>query len=272
MRRALAVLAAALAAAPAALAQGNPIVDAFAKTSTQHSERFALTETVQTGAATVPITATGAIDSTAMLSSMQMDLSKVAPGGLGTPADWRVQAIVDSGAGVVYLKFPLLQQLAHTTKPWLRIDLAKLAGGRGVDVGALLQLARSPLDQIAMLRATTGNVTKIGAASVRGVATTHYRATIDYRKYAQIAPAPAPARASVRALVAQLRTPLVPIDVYVDGQGLIRRVVMVEPLKTGTSSLRFDFLDFGAPAGLHVPPAAQVFDANGLLARAAKGG
>jgi hypothetical protein len=119
-----------------------------------------------------------------------------------------------------------------------------------------------------MLRATTGNVTKIGAASVRGVATTHYRATIDYRKY--LTAAPASVKPSVRALLPQMRSPLVPLDVYVDGRGRVARISLSYGLKSAASargSLRADFFGYGAPVAVALPPASQVADVSKLIAQ-----
>lgn len=272
MRRSLLVLAVALAAAvPAARAAApNPLTAALTKTLTAKSERFAMTIGVSANGVTIPLTANGASDNARKLTTMRMDMSKLASAGnLGTPADWKVQAIMDVRSSVMYMRFPLLQKLAHITKPWLELDLRKLGALNGINLGALTQLAgNDPLQQVQLLRAVTGPVRTLGHATIRGAQTTHYRATIDYRKY--LTGAPASVKPSVRALLPQMRSPLVPLDVYVDGQGRVARIFLSYGLKTGAGargSIRADFFGYGAPVSVALPPASQVADVSKLVAQ-----
>ena len=54
----------------------------------------------------------------------------------------------------------------------------------------------------------------------------------------------------------------IPVQVYVDSQDLVRRVVYNETVTTGgksvTSVIQIDFLDYGAQPAPSVPPADQV--------------
>jgi hypothetical protein len=82
---------------------------------------------------------------------------------------------------------------------------------------------------------STSNVQKVGAATIRGVATTHYVARI------------------------KSGTKRVPLDVWVDGNGLVRRL-HVDSQGVNASVDLFDFGD----VGVDVPPSSDTVDLSNL--------
>lgn len=198
------------------------------------------------------------------------------PGSLAGAGTLSVQEII-SGQNV-YVKLP--SQVASKlpgARPWIEINLNQI--GRAAGIQNLTSLfggsgSTNPGQFLQYLRATsTSGVKKLGTASVDGVQTTHYRATIDLLR----APAAAPAgeRASLRQAVSNLekltglRT--VPVEVWIDSQHLVRRVTMDYAVKASgqsvRSKLRLDFLAYGPQPVPAVPSPHQVTSAASLLSQ-----
>jgi hypothetical protein len=102
----------------------------------------------------------------------------------------------------LYMRLPGSQASSITHgKPWVEVNLQRAGAALGVNFSALSsQGASNPSQILSYLKATSGQVTRIGTEQVQGVEATHYRATIDYERYAdRVAPRQrAAARASVR--------------------------------------------------------------------------
>ena len=158
-------------------------------------------------------------------------------------------------------------------KPWLRIDVAKLAKTQGL--GQLGQLGTTdPAQGLELLEAAGAPVTTLGADTVRGQAAEGYRVTVDLSRYRRLLPA----RQRVQAdrLLKALGKTTMPVDVWIGADGLVHRVALATPLalpNAGKLALRtsFDIFDYGAQLDLQAPPAAQVQDATKLLTATKRG-
>lgn len=276
--RRAAVLVLSLLGFPAALAAaapaGNPVAEAVGKTAAVPSMRVGLQVSIrEAGAEELSFAGEGVADNRAKRGRTTIDLSKLAElaGEEADPGDLRLQVVYDASSGyVLYLRFPLLQRLANISKPWLKVDLVALGAQQGVDLSDLqLIIQGDPAQQLQYLRATTGEPRRVGRASVRGVRTTRYRATLDYGRVAAYAPPAlrASMQAAARELIRQSGSRTAPVDVWIDGQGLIRRVALVQkahgPPLVETSFVA-DFYDFGARVRVELPPPGQVADLTEL--------
>ena len=133
-----------------------------------------------------------------------------------------------------------------------------------------------PADLLAALTAASSSVRKLGPSVIRGVPVTGYALTVDSAKAATISGAD---RAAVEALLSSSGESKIPVDVWVDGQNLVRResLTLAMPGVSGTGSggsgtaaggsgaaadgkltLTTDFYDFGVPVRISAPPAAEV--------------
>jgi hypothetical protein len=139
-------------------------------------------------------------------------------------------------------------------KTWVEFDAASSFGPFAVDT--------NPGDLLASLTAIAGSVRKLGTGTVRGVPVTEYQVNIDPAKAA--AKVPSGRRASFSQMFQSLGKAAIPVDVWVDGQNLVRQFQLSLPQLTVT----IDFYDFGVPVKVSAPPAAQV--AN--LSQIANGG
>ncbi|MGC5039808.1 hypothetical protein ACPXCS_27840 [Streptomyces sp. DT190] len=171
------------------------------------------------------------------------------------------QRVIDQ---VLYQKMP--QGQAPGGKPWIRIDLGKVADRQGAGGQGVNDPARSAAYAKAI---TDKDVTEKGTATIGGVRTTHYRVSVDVAEL--------PGGDTLRRQVG----PTLPMDVWLDDEGRLRRQQIdmtvgsaprsAEPSSGSASSAPgkvtvrtvMDFTDFGTEVETEEPPAGQVTDMTG---------
>jgi hypothetical protein len=172
----------------------------------------------------------------------------------------------------IYMRSPLLA--GATRKPWIKLDLQKLAKAQGFDMNAAMSAGGSdPSQMLAYLNGASDSVDRVGTDAVRGTQTTHYHVVLDLLKIANTVPAAnrAAVRRTLRREVELLGTHTMPIDVWIDSQGLVRREhfdISMQPPTAPTPldlEMTIDFFDFGAPVHVEPPPAGQVADLADLV-------
>ncbi|MFF8875534.1 hypothetical protein [Streptomyces massasporeus] len=178
------------------------------------------------------------------------------------------QRVIDQ---VLYQKLPKGQ--APGGKPWIKIDLGKVAARQGAGDRSLSDPAQSAAYAKAI---TDRDVTKKGSATVNGVKTTHYRVSVDIAEL--------PDGDTLRKQVG----PTLPMDVWLDDEGRMRRQQLDMTVKapqasqgssSGASSAPekvtvrtvMDFTDFGTEVEADAPPAGQVTDMTGKALEQGKG-
>ena len=171
--------------------------------------------------------------------------------------------------GVTYSKLPAqLASVLHNNKPWIKVDNAS--------AGKLGSSLPQPGDFSAYLQGISSSVTKVGTSTVRGTATTHYKAQVDLDKVA--AASTDAQKQAITALEKANGTKTFPVEVWLDKDGLVRRVRTSVPLpkasSTGASSgssssqnavVTVEYYDFGTAVNVSAPPASQVTDLKSLL-------
>jgi hypothetical protein len=171
------------------------------------------------------------------------------------------QRVIDQ---VLYQKMPKGQ--APNGKPWIRIDLGKVAAQQGAGDRPMSDPAQSAAYAKAI---TDKDVTEKGTATIGGVKTTHYRVSVDVAEL--------PNGDTLRKQVG----PTLPMDVWLDDEGRMRRQQMDMTLKAAPESTErssadaspsaqkvtvrtvMDFTDFGTEVEADEPPAGQVTDMTG---------
>src|SRR5205807_9035312 len=141
---------------------------------------------------------------------------------------------------VIYMKAPFYARFLPKGKSWLRLDVAQLGKRLGINVDQLSQFSGGdPRQTVDQLRAVSGDVKKLGSDTIRGVKTTHYRATVDLRRYPKLVPAAqrATAEQGVKRLIDLTGTSSFPEDIWIDGQKRVRRI-----------RLAYDFKPKGQPS------------------------
>lgn len=229
----------------------------------------------------------GAFDSSSKRASIAFDMSSLAkvlggffaglagPDAKGLPDfddpdGWKVQVIRDGN--VSYVRLPALDAELPKGKSWIRGD-ERATAASGFDVHDLERLsAGDPRDVLDALRAVTGEVETMGTEKLRGVETTHYHAVVD--------PAELAARAArdggqsrgtlFDGLTAQSGLGDVPVDVWLDASGLVRKLTLAfaatdpNTAQPNTAAVTFELWDYGRAVAIDLPPPSQVVGASSL--------
>jgi hypothetical protein len=168
------------------------------------------------------------------------------------------------GHYVIYLQLGVLASQMPGGKPWLELDLSKLGKSAGLDFGKLLSGSQlQPTDLLGMLRSEGAKVRKLGAATINGTATTHYRVTVDVAEALQAKGLTSPLLGSLAA-----QMPKLPEDVWIGRDGLVRRVEIAYGFAPAGRQLRMrmtmNLSHYGAHIKIAAPPSSDVFDATQL--------
>jgi hypothetical protein len=290
-------LLAALVAAVAVVATGCgsssvaiPELTSFAsvaqKSSSADSARFSMNLSMTMPGTSRPLafTAEGGFDTPAQRSQLTVDLSSFAElfkslgsslggttsGDLGSPADWKLEAIQDGKTA--YIHFPLLAKQLPPGKTWIMGDAKELSSADAGQMSQFGSLAGTdPRDVFGMLKAVSGSIESVGTEKIRGVETSHYRATIDLAKVEKLVPAAQQqSLGSLGQSARQSGVSELPLDIWIDADQRVRKLsVDLDAKQPGTdqsvkASLVVELYDYGTTLDLKLPPADQVVDASTL--------
>jgi hypothetical protein len=225
-------------------------------------------ELTMTGIGDKPVTITGegVQDSRQHRARFTFDLSGVGELSGGGVQLSEIELLLDGFT--LYMNLPFLEIAG--LKPWVEIDLQALAQEEGFDLGSLRGLSQTdPSQVLRYLQAASDDIEEVGEEDVRGVGTTRYRISIDVDKVAQLAPVEA--RAAIEALLAESGLETIPAEVWIDGDGLVRRIELAyegmefTPGQKGDMTLRVELYDYGVGVEVQPPPADQVMPFQELL-------
>jgi hypothetical protein len=168
-------------------------------------------------------------------------------------------ALEENGDYVIYMRLGFLSSQLPGGKQWIKLDVSKLGKAAGLDVGKLLSGTQfQPSDLLGMLTSEGAKVRQLGPATVDGVATTHYRVTIDLAKVLQSKGLTSPL---LSGITAQMKT--AKAEVWIGKDGLVRRVrVSYNVHGTGRMAMTMSLYNYGAHLSIAAPPSSQVFDAT----------
>jgi hypothetical protein len=240
----------------------STIVQAASRTAASSSARFSFTASLSGGAVEGSWSGEGAF--AGAKGRMLLDLSGLGTGA-GAFAGGKTEVVTDGL--VAYVKVPpSLVQALPQKKAWLKLDLAKLGEAQGIDLAQLMQFNQSnPNGVLRYLRGATEDFEAVGEEDVRGVETTHYRGTIDLRAVASHAP-PA-ARKSYERIIEISGMSHIPMEAWIDDDGLARRLRYEQPLGHGQGkvALTMELYDFGVEVAVRIPPEQQALDLMELI-------
>lgn len=172
--------------------------------------------------------------------------------------DQATQAVVVDNT--VYGKLPGL--LGQGAKPWFSYDL--LSGGPLVGgFDQLLRLAdpRQALDRLELAK----DMKRVGEEKVRGVDTVHFRGVIDVSEKT-LAGVDDDTAEPVRELREAYGLAAYPVDLWLDGEGRVRRMASQFSGKSGdrevSARTQVELFNFGDKVSVSVPPPGQVQDAS----------
>jgi hypothetical protein len=241
----------------------NPVVTAATATLAEGSSSFTLGADIDINALgtelTGRFTADGEFEFAERRGRYTLDLTALV-GQLGLPGSATGEVLREDT--VVYLNFPLLALFVPGGKEWVKIDLGADAELAGFDLGRFNEIV-DPALYLAYLQAATDDVEDVGAEDVSGTETTHYRVPIDLERALETAPSSQ--QTTIQALI-DSGTTLLPVDVWIDGDGLVRKVAfeLSATDQLGPSSVEMELSDFGTEVTFDVPADEDVTDISVL--------
>ena len=254
------LLAAALVLAGCGDDPAKVLAAAPAKTQAAGSSKMAIDISVSApaGGQQVEFNGQGAFDYAGRKGSLSVQLP-AGPGGAANTLD--VVVIGD----VVYQRLPAASGLKLPKgKPWVRLDTKQLG-----TTGAAQSQASDPRAALRFLAGVSGKIDTVGKEKLRDAGTTHYRTTLDLTKAAKAASGDSGA---IDALIKQIGTSSVPADIWIDGDGRLRRLhygVDVKAAQATPQATKIDvdleLFEFGTAVTVAPPPADQVADAGSML-------
>ncbi len=254
------------APAGASSSGSKPVTLAVAATNRQAGAlAFAMTGTVTTSGRPVPLSSRGVFDRRSQRGAFTTKTK------LGSQA-FTVQQIADKQQ--LYLRSPVFAGKLPGGKSWLKIDVAKASRVPGLNLDALgvSGPSQDPAQGLDYLQGA-GVAKRLGAAKVNGVATTHYRVQVDLKRAAKRSTKEA--KRSIGRLISSLGgSTTLPVDVWIDGDHLIRRQhVNYDATVAGAQSafdITTDYTAYDAKLDAQPPAAGDTFDGMASLKAAAK--
>lgn len=161
---------------------------------------------------------------------------------------------------VLYMRSSIFRQLGLApNKQWVKLDLGRLAQQRGIDLSSLANTSPTPASALSYLRGA-GNVREVGSESVNGVDTTHYKVTVDLQRAA--AESGGSEGRSLNRLIQETGVKKLPVDVWIDGKGLVRKVRYAQRAAAQGKSVNvtMNLHDYGPPVTVKPPPADSTVD------------
>jgi hypothetical protein len=243
------------------------VAEAATKTAEAGSARVSFTGTME-GVPGGPFTFTGEGEFSDRQGRMTFDMSDLgaaAGGAFGGEMEMVMDGLL------IYMKFPpdIASQLPGG-KQWLRIDLAAAGDELGIDFEELMQFQQTdPTQTLQYLRGASEDFEEVGSEEVRGVETTHYRGTVDLRK--ALEQIPAESREGFERVLELVGQTKMPFEVWIDDDGLARRMKYEQPLPAGQGSqdasmgLTMEMYDFGTEVDVEPPPANEVIDLQEMI-------
>ena len=241
----------------------DPVASAATKTSEAGSSRVEFAIAMDFGGESMEMTGTGAFDYDTLEGSATYRME--------VPELGDVQMDMRMLGTKMYMRMPkLLVGEFPKGKEWIGMDLEKSFEDLGL--GGLDFQSQDPSHMLQFLRAAGGEVEEAGSARVRGVETTRYTGSIDLREALDASlddlgmseRKQQRARDEMKAMLDEVGDEELPIEVFVDDEGMLRRITMelgmaVEGQEVAMT-MEMDFFDFGVDVDVQAPPAAAVLD------------
>jgi hypothetical protein len=266
---------------------GGPVAQAATLSSNTPGYRMRMSLQMSSSALASPITAsgTGVVDLRDHASSMSVAMnlgnnpqafSQLAGGAPVTQAlgGSTVQMAMVTTKDAVYLQLPsgLIASLPTSGRRWVKVEIGKFSGLPGLaSFGGGNPTTSDPTNMLHFLRSSSGVVIVVGHQRVDGAQTTHYRTELSVSHLAD--GLPAGERDAVQQGLARVEQALtggqLPVDVWVDAHGHVRRVVMSLDITIPNGAslqelVRMDLTDYGPQTVPTPPPPDQVIDLSSL--------
>jgi hypothetical protein len=249
-------------ATDAQTAQAVSIPGAAQKTLDAKTAKATVAVSLQGGPFEKPVqlTVDSAVDFTTGAASATTDLTPVLPKtGLFAGLDGHVE--LREQDAVAYVRSAFLDAIPGLSGKWAKVDLGAILGRQvGSTIGSLgSDGLAGALKALGLSDASS--VTTVGHETVDGVDTTHQRVMIDVAKALQ----GKVDNAQLQQFLQLLGNGTVPVDVWIDGSGLVRKESFTAGANGLNATVNVSYRDIGAPVDVAPPPASDTIDLSSLL-------
>lgn len=186
---------------------------------------------------------------------------------VSTPSSRRVEMEGVGSGSHFYYRSDLLKSALPGGDEWMGLDMTL---GSSSETGAVA--SASPSEQLAVLRAVSDNVEKLGQKRVRGVKTTGYLSSLDHERYAEYLRDKGSMKAAEEyEQVAKAVPSTIEVETWVDAKGLVRQTILRahshDPStgKETSTEMTVDFYDFGISPEIQLPSPDTVYDATPMI-------
>jgi len=242
----------------------DPVAQAANTTAKTTSSRFDFRASINAGSAgSFSFNGNGVFDGKnksgwmnmhfAMPPAVQLQLGSTDPS---------MEMIFDGSHGLVmYMRSQLFDKMVPTGK-WVKMDLEKIAKKEGVDLGAITNVNQADPSQSLRMLMASSNARVTGSERIRGVQTTHYAFSIDYKKLAH-------GNKAFEKLQQATGSISAPAEAWIDAKGRVRRLAVAMSLggqlaTPMTLTMTEDLYDFGVRTNIMPPSDDLVVDLSSL--------
>ena len=186
----------------------------------------------------------------------------------GLPGGAEMEMILDGST--FYIRMPELADMQSLPTDWVSMDISETAPGFE-GLLALSEGQNDPTSSLAYLDGIT-DAEVVGTETVAGVETTHYHGTIDVSEaFHRLGD---DADANARKALAQAKQLLgdtaMPVDVWIDGDGLLRRMSFRMETAAGANAafsmeMTMEISEYGIEAELPIPDPDDVTDLTRMI-------
>lgn len=159
---------------------------------------------------------------------------------------------------ITYMKMPMLAMITGSDG-WLSMSAEDM--GLSADLFTGGPATNNPTQMLETLRGASEEVEDLGTAEVRGTSVRGYRAVVDFEKAAD--QVPEEMRDAYRQMLEDTPMTKMPMDVWIDADGLPRRMEMdlaaaMAEAGGGSGTVTIDFFDYGADFDIEIPDPSEV--------------
>lgn len=239
----------------------TPLAQAAERTAEYPGARMALEGGLEVPGSGAGLTMTGEGEYNGKTGLSHITIGAEAPELPGGRFEVEQVAEQRPGTAVMYMRSESFGQLPGGAE-WMKIDLS--------DQVAASAQSFDPRDQLKMLRSSE-DFERLGRERVRGVPTTHYRATVDQGdEIERLRDEGEDAAADLLEKVIEINDGVDTVDVeaWVARDKTIRRLKMKVPFSLGTAPagtsmlMTMELYDFGIEPHIELPSESDVFDAT----------
>jgi len=206
------------------------------------------------------IEAEGAFDVAEQTGTMTM--------ALPAPVGGEIEMVFDGTT--YYMSAAAFGPAAPEGAEWIRVDLDEIAetSGTGIDLEALTGAgSNNPTDALSGLEAVSEDgIEELGTEDIRGVATTHYAASLDMEAAFEQAQAAIEDSGGDEAIIDQEQFDRfiqsygddpVDVEIWIDSAGLVRRQDMDMSITGQDVTMSMEMFDYGESVDVQIPPEDQ---------------